>query len=244
MTGPDVRNKLSMSTVRRRGKDLVTFFSYDTKGRRQDEYLPFAAAPEDNIPAGTDVLINRQDRYYKTLYNSSTALFPRIHREYDDSPLDLQVKTFRPGKEYQSLMDHFCENRYGTNAGDEVLQLSLTPGGHWSAKPNRTMQIRFCKTTAIDEDGAVEEVFTNSNGLKILSRQWLSSSEHADTYYIYDDMERLRWVVSPEGSARLTVKGSIWEPDSGNTRKYCYRYLYDGDGNVTTRHIPDRIRRL
>lgn len=50
-------------------------------------------------------------------------------------------------------------------------------------------------------------------------------------------MERLRWVVSPEGSARLTA-GSIWEPDSGNARKYCYRYLYDGDGNVTTRHIP------
>ena len=219
------------------GKDLVTFFSYDTKGRRQDEYLPFAAAPEDNIPAGTDVLINRQDRYYKTLYNSSTALFPRIHREYDDSPLDRQVKTFRPGKEYQSLMDHFCENRYGTNAGDEVLQLSLTPGGALVGKAEPYDANTLCKTTAIDEDGAIEEVFTNSNGLKILSRQWLSSSEHADTYYIYDDMERLRWVVSPEGSARLTA-GSIWEPDSGNARKYCYRYLYDGDGNVTTRHIP------
>lgn len=219
------------------GKNLVTFFSYDPKGREQNEYLPFPVAPENNSPAGTGILIDQQDRYYKALHISTTTLYPYIHREYDETPLDRPVKAFRPGKEYQNLMDHFCENRYGTNTGNEVLLLSLSSDGTLESQTGSHEANTLYKTTAIDEDGAVEEVFTNSNGLKILSRRWLSPSEHADTYYVYDDMERLRWVVSPEGSARLTA-GSKWAPDSGNARKYCYRYLYDGDGNVTTRHIP------
>ena len=219
------------------GQNLVTFFSYDTKGRRPNDYLPFTTAPGDILlSAGTGALIRQQGRYYAALYGNNGTVYPYVHREYDGTPLDRPAKTFRQGKEYQAQMDHFSENRYGVNTANEVLRLTVGADGALVCEASPHNANTLYKTTTVDEDGACEEIFTNADGLKVLSRQWLSATEHADTYYAYDAMDRLRWVVSPEGSA-LLVAGT-WEPTGDNARKYCYRYLYDGDGNVASRHIP------
>lgn len=222
------------------GKNLVTLYSYDLKGRQPNDYLPFAMET-DSGPAkiGTDYLIGLQNQYYKTLYNSTSAVYPYIHREYDDSPLDRPVKTFRQGKEYQEQMDHFSENRYGLNSGDQTLRLTVGSGGSLVCERTPHDANTLHKTSLINEDGACEETFTDMAGRKILVRQRLSATEHADTYFVYDDLDRLRWVVSPEGSVRLKAD-STWTLTSDNAEKYCYRYLYDKNGNVQTRHIPGK----
>lgn len=63
--------------------------------------------------------------------------------------------------------------------------------------------------------------------------------QHNDTYYVYDDFGRLSWVISPEGSASLTV-GTTLNSYSLITLRYCYIYRYDGQGRLVSRKLPGR----
>ncbi len=58
------------------------------------------------------------------------------------------------------------------------------------------------------------------------------TSKRLETYYIYDDRDRLRWVLSPEASHRL---GNTVKPDI--LQKLAYYYAYDRLGRMTERAV-------
>lgn len=61
----------------------------------------------------------------------------------------------------------------------------------------------------VDEDGKSVTVFTNLMGAKVLKRQVISYGVFADTYYVYDDLGQLRFVLPPmcsQGSGEI-VRG-------------------------------------
>lgn len=217
------------------GGDIVSVAVYDIKGREADGYLPFAVANGGGVYVRNPFY--KQDEYYKTKYNGKSTLYPYTHREYDDSPLDRVMATIRPGAEYREGEGHSIRQSYGLNGEGEVLRIVLKTGG--IAVDGAFARNMLYKTTLTDEDGAVSETYSDTRGRTILSRQVISVGNHVDTYYVYDEADRLRWVISPEGSTRLAT-GSSWSVTDENTAKYCYRYFYDGNGNVKIRYIPGR----
>ena len=54
-----------------------------------------------------------------------------------------------------------------------------------------------------------------------------------ETYTVYDALGRVRWVLSPEASARLGegVSADILE-------QYAYRYDYDSRSRLIEKHLP------
>jgi cell well associated rhsD protein len=222
------------------GDDIITPYGFDFKGRQQNDYLPFI--PDQNGEyqlITTDNLTEQQEAYYRRLYGIG-GRYAYIHREYDDSPLDRVTKTFRHGKEYQEQMDHFAENIYALNQGaDGVLCLEVSDNGSLVCDGTIYASKTLYKSVVVNEDGARQETFTDTNGRTLLVRQLLSDSERADTYFAYDDLDCLRWVISPEGSVLLGA-GTNWNVESTAADNYCYRYIYDGDGNVMKRYIPGR----
>lgn len=228
------------------GGDIVVPIGYDTKGRQQNDYLPFT---QENT-GYPDLMslsrgIEKQDAYYNALYGNGRvrSVFPYLHRRYDASPLDRVVRTYKQGTVYQADAGRYSETRYGTNGADEVLKLRLDAGGALVSEPCYYEPDVLYKTGVLDEDGGLREEFTDPKGLTVLVRQAVSGTEYADTYYVYDDSDRLRWVVSPEGSVLLKT-GLTWTVASADAGKYSYRYLYDGNGNVTARYIPGRLPEL
>ncbi|WP_307756583.1 DUF6443 domain-containing protein, partial [uncultured Alistipes sp.] len=221
-----------------KGEDIVSLAVYDGKGREADSYLPFTVANGGGAFARN--AIYKQDQFYKTKFGSTTTLYPYTHNEYDSSPLDRVVKTTRPGAEYRQGEGRGIDQAYGLNGEGEVLRIvigeaqdrTITVDGTY---PAAALQ----KTVVTNEDGAVSQTFTDPEGRILLSRQMISEGNYADTYFIYDSHNRLAWAISPEGSQAL-AQGVSYAIDSELANKYCFRYIYDGSGNVKARHIPGR----
>lgn len=80
-------------------------------------------------------------------------------------------------------------------------------------------------TMQTDEDGNVSYVFTGMRGKQILTRQLSDNISH-DTYYIYDDLDNLRFVLSPMYQQKADID------------LYAYQYRYDDRGRCIWKKIP------
>ena len=78
----------------------------------------------------------------------------------------------------------------------------------------------------IDEDGHVTIVFTDIFSQKVLERKLNGTDSFLDTYYVYDDYGRLRFVLSPMYA------------HENNIGKYAYEYRYDTYGRCKAKRIP------
>ncbi|MFN8250252.1 MAG: DUF6443 domain-containing protein [Ferruginibacter sp.] len=56
------------------------------------------------------------------------------------------------------------------------------------------------------------------------------------TYYIYDEMGRLRCVIQPEGVKTLVANG--WALTTTQLDEQCFRYEYDGRGRMIMKKVP------
>ena len=209
----------------------IKIYSYDVKGRQSQTYLPFACSRLGQDDSFVNFPTQKQNEYYGGKY-------PYTETEYDGSPLDRVISTTRPGGEYRSGSErHSVAYSYGLNAADDVLSLSVSSdslsvdGLH----PAGTLY----KTTVTDEDGHKTETYTDSYGRTVLVRQISPTDGCVETYYAYDDMNRLVWVVSPNGSCLLELNES-YDINSDFARLHCYRYKYSyvAAGLKTDKYLP------
>jgi len=96
------------------------------------------------------------------------------------------------------------------------------------------------RTTVYDENnadksrpGSVDE-YTDYEGRTVLKRVWESASKSLDTYYIYDLLGRLRYVVPPSVTATAFVE------DDATFSSHIYGYRYDPKGRVVEKKIPGK----
>ena len=80
--------------------------------------------------------------------------------------------------------------------------------------------------------------FTDGLGRTLLSRTF-DDDEPIDTYSVYDDYGRLRWVVTPEGSYLLS-DSQTFPVDDDFAEKYCYVYTYNDRGLMVEKRMPGR----
>ena len=82
----------------------------------------------------------------------------------------------------------------------------------------------------VDEDGKSVTVFTNLMGEKVLERQVISAGVFADTYYVYDDLGQLRFVLPPMCDLGAGKQQAL--------EAYAYEYRYDGRSRVVYKRLP------
>ncbi len=212
-------------------RNLIKIYSYDVKGRQSQTYLPFACSRLGQDDSFVSFPTQKQSEYYGGKY-------PYTETEYDGSPLDRIISTTRPGSEYRNGSER-CSvaYSYGLNTAGDVLSLSVSSdslsvdGLH----PAGTLY----KTTVTDEDDHKTETYTDSYGRTVLVRQISLANGYVETYYAYDDMNRLAWVVSPNGSCLLELNES-YDINSDFARRHCYRYKYSyvAEGLKTEKYLP------
>ncbi len=85
-------------------------------------------------------------------------------------------------------------------------------------------------TSVKDEDGRESMQFYDLWGKLILERKVYDGQNNIfyDTYYVYDEMNNLRFVLSPEASSRITSTSVTYYSGINTTiidqYTYCYRY--------------------
>lgn len=219
------------------GYNIVTPIVYDALLRSDaTAYLPFEAtyySDEEELPNST--AISEQRNYYEERYSSD---YERSFTEkvYEASPLGRVRKQALPGymKDFEVL---YTEFDYRTNDTDEVRWLAVGVDGELVCEGCHDAGTLSCTVTT-DPDGHIVQSFTDGLGRTLLSRTF-DDDEPIDTYSVYDDYGRLRWVVTPEGSYLLS--DSLTVPvDDDFAEKYCYVYTYNDRGLMTEKRMPGR----
>jgi len=94
-----------------------------------------------------------------------------------------------------------------------------------------------------DEDGKESYVFIDAWGRTLLRRN-VSNGVNHDTYFVYDDLGNLRFVLSPEASDRMATAGTYSlvgiNTDGNPLAQYGYAYKYDGKGRCIAKKLPGK----
>ncbi|WP_165825363.1 RHS repeat domain-containing protein [Pedobacter yonginense] len=138
---------------------------------------------------------------------------------------------------------------YGTNATGEVRL--WTVGTNGASSLNAFYQPgKLYKTVSKDENwktadgkaGTTEE-FKDFEGRVVLKRTWETGTKSLSTYYVYDDLGNLDYVLPPavneNGIAGYANLASFIETDEAFLR-YIYGYHYDGRKRLIEKKIPGK----
>ncbi|WP_461791793.1 DUF6443 domain-containing protein [Pedobacter sp.] len=234
------------------GKDLVQVFEYDALGREAKKYLPYAeqtAGDGGYKPTG----ITTQGQYYQPSggWDANVVKTPSPYSitVFEPSPLNRVVKQGFPGTAWQpsagAADDHTVRTAYGTNSANEVKLWSINGAGN-GATSSYYQPGRLYKTTIGDENwkaadgnaGTTEE-YRDFDGRVVLRRTWETSTKSLSTYYVYDDLGNLRYVLPPAVNGNGQDIGSFDETQAVFDQSI-YGYRYDGRRRLVEKKIPGR----
>ena len=179
--------------------------------------------------------------------------FPYAETVFEQSQLDRILEQGAPGEIWQPAEERnhttgrTVRTGYGTctsSEQDAVKLFVLTAEGitYQSDYPAGSLM----KTVLKDEnwtsgaDGTVE-TYTDNEGRTVLERRIhtdTKGTEHLDTYYVYDDLNRLRYVLPPQAEEIFRQAGETRSGSDKGIADYAYVYRYDGNGNCISKKMP------
>jgi RHS repeat-associated protein len=233
------------SAVNNAWKDLVKHFEYDAAGRVRKDFLPYATSANPG-KFKTDAA-DAQPPYVLSFFgeqiNPPAPTYSLV--EYDESPLNRVTKTMAPGKSWAGD-GKGVSNRQDFNDQNEsvhIWNLDYTPSALPTTNSVYTTGALF-RTTTFDENQNMEITYTDFSGKIILKKVQVTPTPTVGhggwmcTYYVYDDLDRLRYTISPEAVAYLDDPTHNWDLSQPIADQLCFKYLYDAKGRTVLKKAP------
>ena len=199
------------------GKDVVSFVEYQETNNTSRQWLPIEMQTEGQR---TDLATIKEQ--VKTDYADD---YPYAETRYNKAARTIEQT--RPGKEYTI---HPKKEIHGFNAADEVRMYTVKDTSlHYEGLYYAAATLH--KTTIMDEDGKSVITYTDKSGRKIMEKHG-----DGDTYYVYDDLERLRFILPNVGSNFNIAKDYALSDRTLKAIAYCYQY--DAHGNMIYKRHP------
>lgn len=225
-----------VNTVRRGiandNKDIVSLVTYDALGRKTTEWLP---VPVNKVSS----MINEHDvaSAAQAFYDNDGKPYRRFF--YEESPSETLLMTQPAG---DNFADHpILQETLGSDNSVDLLKCKrfrlqqdyiLHEDGFYGDG-----ELSVSKTT--DSDKRTVFTFTDFRGNKILERIAIDNSTMADTYYIYDALGNLRFVLPPGLKGMEEESGNSWDIRSNEAlRNMAYFYRYDRRLNCVEKKMP------
>ena len=205
-------------------QDIVSAMEYGRKDKITKQWLPVAMETD-----GQRVSMNNLASHALSDYDDDR---PFTEMEYESSAQGRIVKRYLPGEGYDG--SHGATKSYDINSGSEQVRIySIVRDSVLKTSGDNYPPYSLYKTTTTDEDGKSITVFSDQWGRTIMEKR---ADNH--TYYVYDAMDRLRYVLPQAAHSRLT--NGEYAPDNVSLRADAYYYRYDGRGNVIYKRLPGR----
>ena len=222
--------------------DIVKPFRRDFLSREYRDYLPYARLRGIGDSLYVSSPFTAQAAYYRATQSLQPGEEFAYASEVSENALQGRpLSSALPGEAYHEA-HHMTRLAYRGNDEDEIPLLrvslsecSMTVDGYYS--PGTLL----C-TETVDGDGRVSELWTDRSGRTVCEKRFLDSlrTSAAVTSYAYDRLGRLRWAVSPEGSA-LLGQGTTYAATSDLASRWCYLYFYDSRGRLTEKRLPGPV---
>jgi RHS repeat-associated protein len=207
------------------GKDLIDITEYDGFGRAYRQWLPASAT------GNTGVFVE------PTTFKASLATIqygsnevPYTETILENSPLNRVSGKRPPGAAW---IGHPTAIDYQTNSINEVgyffvnSNAKLERNGYYAANTLYKTQVR-------DEDNKTTTEYKDKLGKVVMKR----SSTNVDTYYVYNDLGQLSYVLPPNTVDLMSANGTFDDDGSPALTKYAYVYKYDNRGNNIIKRLP------
>ncbi|MCF6403125.1 type III secretion system effector protein [Chitinophaga filiformis] len=223
------------------GKDLVAPVIYDAFGREQYKYLPYVQQ-SGNFNDGkfkTDPFSAQKTFYQNGLLNPGVAgeNIYYAQQEFEQSPLNRPLKAYSAGNSWAT---HPVQMRYQVNSVADSVRLwnigSVIPT---STGNFATGQLQ--KNVTVDEQGSQVVEYKDKQGQVLLKKVQIASTPGTGhigwlcTYYVYDDLGNLRFVIPP--LAVEAIKGT-WVISTAIADELCFQYQYDARQRMVVKKVP------
>jgi hypothetical protein len=205
------------------GNDLVSGVVYDDFGRESQKWLP-GMQPSNGGAYVTGYAslaqgdINGRDDH------------PYATTNHEASPLNRPTEQYGPGADWYSNTKR-KKIEYTTNGSD--IKLFYVENDQLKYDRNYDAATLYGQKIT-DEDQKTVEEFTDKQGRKVLSRV---AGDH-DTYYVYDDLDNLRYVLPPLASDGINSTADCGETTGTKLALYGYIYHYDGRKRCIGKKLP------
>ena len=230
-------------------KDIIQHIEYDAYGREVKKYLPYT----EGTSYGTyrSNALSSQSSFYNNGVVNGVVEIPSVNSitpsfaetKFELSPLNRVIEQGAPGAVWQLTSGHTVKTVYGANAASEVALWTIS-GTTASCSNAFYGANQLYKTILKDENwtsgtsGTTEE-FKDKEGRVVLKRTWESETVSLSTYYIYDDLGNLRYVVPPIPPQEAVSSFTELTTDAAFTR-YIYAYHYDHRNRLIEKKIPGK----
>lgn len=211
-------------------KDIITLQEYDGIGRESNNWLPISSG-------GTGAYVEA------TLFKSAANSFygdnaPYTNFIYEPSPLERIQEQYGSGVMWRtakrSVKSEYLTN---TSTGNQSCGFYTVMSDNSLRRKGVYATGELFVTKVTDEDNNITYHFINKSKQTLLIQQ-VNGGTLYDTYFVYDNIDNLRYVLTPIAADALTATAS-WNINSTQVLKdYAYYYQYDGKNNCILKKLP------
>jgi len=226
-------------------KDIVHPVAYDAFGREQFKYQPYAAQSGTTGNYRAAALADQLAFYNSPTAGVKATAYPFAETQFEASPLNRVLQQGAPGADWQISAGHTVKTNYNVNVANEVKLWTIN-GTDNGATAGVYLPGKLYKTITKDENwqfsdekmGTTEE-FKDFEGRVVLKRVWETKIKSLSTYYIYDDLGSLRYVLPPAINENAQALTSFDETQT-IFDQFIYACHYDSRKRVTEKKIPGK----
>jgi RHS repeat-associated protein len=224
-------------------KDMVTIQVYDPYGRPAVGYMPYTSSSSSGSYQSDP--INEQGTFNSTQFPNDQYFFSE--KVYEPSPLNRTSVTYAPGNSWVGS-DRGVSQQYAVNAASDSVQnwAIASAAGSLPASVGLYPAGTLYKDASTDEAGHQVIQYTDMQGHMLLKKVQATGNPSSGptgwliTYYIYDSLSNLRFVIQPQ--AVLWLMANSWNfSGSGGAQvaaALCFRYEYDYRKRMYIKKIP------
>jgi RHS repeat-associated protein len=231
-------------------RDMVQPIAYDAFGREAVKYQPYAAVSNGGAYR-TDALTTGagQAAFYASTAGIKTTATPFSVTVFEPSPLNRVEQQGAPGDAWQPAASRTATagrtvvSEYGTNVAAEPVKL-WTVSSSGASSTGAYTNGKLYKTKIKDENwvsgngGTVDE-YKDFEDHVVLKRVWETDTKSLSTYYLYDDLGNLRYVLPPAVNENGSNINSFTESDAA-FKNFIYGYHYDGRKRLIEKQVPGK----
>jgi RHS repeat-associated protein len=237
----------SIQTVARQASpllnDMVTIDVYDAFGRSATNYLPYTS-PSNNGLYKTDP-IGEQSTFNSAQYPSDQFFYGQT--AYEPSPLNRMSTVYSPGNSWVGSGRGVSKEYSINGTGDSVQLWTIS-----SQAGSLPVSAGFYPAGTLYEDVTTDEAghqmveYKDLQGQVLLKKVQVAGSPSSgptgwlNTYYIYDTLSNLRFVIPPQAVQWLMVNSWNFSASGGAqvASGLCFRYEYDYRKRMYIKKIP------
>ena len=207
---------VSVATAGPGGGTACTLATYDALGREERKYIP---VPGNGLDCMSESGIRSKAYFYQ-----DNGAFTQSH--YD--ALDRVTAVDIAGDMWRQAGRQDRTEYLANDASDEVLHYEAPEDGTYRLVNPESTSFQYypagslSKVVTYDADDKSVTTFTDFLGNKILER-----TAAGDTYYVWNDLGQLRFVLTPAYNGK-----------SRSRTLFAYEYRYDGRGRVVMKILP------